>query len=233
MSEHRTSRIISSRVSSKTLFTNDELVDIRNDYLDHIEDPNWKLYFTIVAKLISSSVPELGRPYTIDISIQYQKKLYLMKGPIVIIGRKSQSDILLDPENSEFSRISAIIMFFEKKTLVIDVGSLYGIKTCSRTNKQELVHSISGSRQPLVFDSSESFTIKFGSDSLDKSVSTCTVKPKMCISCMESIVNVKYNCGHCITCSKCSKNLAFCPLCRVQLTSVEKLVDLPVNTYCS
>ena len=220
-----TSRVISKRINSKSAFTQDELKDIRDDYIKHIEEPNWKEYFMLVSNIISSSLPNLGKPYSIDVFVQYQKKIHLLKGPIIVIGRKSNSDVKLDSNNDQFSRISAIIMFFQKKTVVIDVGSLYGIKTLTRTdNTKELEHSVSDIRKPIIFDSSESFTLKFGSDDLDRELSTCLIKPKLCGSCLTNVANVKYaTCGHSITCFKCSKNLLCCPLCRKLLTRIKDI----------
>lgn len=224
LKNNSTSRIISKRINSKSVFTQDELKNIRDDYVQHIEEPNWKEYFMMVSNIISSSLPNLGKPYSIDVFVQYQKHIYLLKGPIIVIGRKSQSDVKLDPNNDQFSRISAIIMFFQKKTVVIDVGSLYGIKTLTRSNNDQLEHSISTERKPIVFDSSESFTLKFGSDDLDKELSSCLIKPKLCGNCLTNVVNVKYTtCGHTITCLKCSKNLLCCPLCRKIITRVKEI----------
>jgi len=46
---------------------------------------------------------------------------------------------------------------------------------------------------------------------------------RTCILCVDKDKNIKFNCGHVVTCNECAKKIKECPICRKKITKKEKV----------
>lgn len=198
---------------NKTTAQNNEDTEImRKSYLALIMLPNWKEEFEKIADIVITNL--MTTMPTVDISetqmsISTDSKLFEFDNKkCVLIGNNEGCDIALY-HSLGCSRLHAILFPMPQLGIfvIVDLGSMYGIKTIKRSTNADLVHSLPKQRNTLIFTWGEIAILRFAEQ-------TVAINPKTCIICMENPRDVKFNCGHYSTCADCSKSINKCPICR-------------------
>jgi hypothetical protein len=222
-----------NRMNQQTI--NESIEDLRQQYCNifdeqntlHCNDQNWWIeQFNIMATTLSKDLITDHNTNYLSCSIAYNNKLMSFNKRMILIGRMPGCDIELYQYGGLVSRLHAIIFFAPEidKIIVIDVGSLTGIKTFKRSTKNNLESSLPNNRKVLVFEYNESFILDFNN------LAKVIINPKECIICMEKPRNCLFNCKHYSVCYKCSKKIKECPICRKVITRVKRSV-LALTTH--
>jgi hypothetical protein len=90
------------------------------------------------------------------------KDIKLFNKKCLMIGRNPYVDYIIDDSYRTISSLHAILLFFEDKTMVIDIGSLLGTKTLKRSSYEKHYSSEVLSRRVLIFEKNERFTLDMG-----------------------------------------------------------------------
>lgn len=98
--------------------------------------------------------------------------------PVVLIGRREESDIVLNESAS--SRLHAVIYLFPQfnKVMIVDIGSRHGITMLNRRSTSPLQHSTPSDRQTIELSFGEGCHLKLGDQII-------IVSPLQCVICME------------------------------------------------
>lgn len=149
---------------------NDSVVakSLRERYLEWISSVSTKDSFVSLANKVRSLMNKDVKSddkiekgiYVRDISSKEDPKYF--HSNCVVVGRFECCDLKIDKSEFTVSRVHAIIIFLKDKTIVVDIGSLNGIRTISRTTKKECLHSLHDSRKVLEFEKDEEFTLELG-----------------------------------------------------------------------
>ena len=95
-------------------------------------------------------------------NIDSDKDLKYFRSNCIVVGRFDCCDYKISDFEFTVSRVHAIIIFLENKTIVVDIGSLNGIKTISRSAKKDCLDSLENSRKVLEFEKDEEFILELG-----------------------------------------------------------------------
>ena len=141
---------------------------LRERYLEWISSVSTKESFVSLANKVRSLMDKGDKIddkvergiYVRDIDSKEDPKYF--HSNCVVVGRFDCCDFEIDKSEFTVSRVHAIIIFLENKTIVVDIGSLNGIRTVSRTTKKECLHSLYDSRKVLEFEKEEEFTLELG-----------------------------------------------------------------------
>ena len=103
--------------------------------------------------------------------------------------------------------LQCLIYFFPSKgkIVVVDLGSLMGVKTKYRSTDEPCVNSLPEARNILIFDREETVILELCSKQI-------SINPKECLICMDAPRELKFQCGHHVVCSKCYDSIVICPL---------------------
>jgi len=219
------SQLMTDVIISQRTLTKYETKKIRDEYMILIEKRDWKKLLMDVANKIKDSLKltDSSKNPIYLYTIQTNNKTYNLNKPIITIGRNDECDVLLFDKTS--SRLNCVMFIYSQYIIIIDPGSLYGLKTKSRI-KKEKQHSLPNKRQPLVFDRNERFILEMGDE-------VVTFSPKLCVICMNKPREMLSNCGHYIMCQSCFDNIKLnnnnCPICRNILDDGQK--GLYIKTY--
>jgi hypothetical protein len=117
------------------------------------------------------------------------------------------------------SRCHVLCTMVDDKIILVDPGSLVGIKTVKRSLDIPAENSLPTQRQTLQFSKNEKFVldidgIKVGFN-LDLGANECTV-------CMDAYCIERLGCGHCVACPSCLDRLHICPVCRAPLKITQR-----------
>jgi len=145
---------------------------------------------------------------------------------VILVGRFDGCDIKL-PASTRTSRLNAVIfpLLDSNTLLIVDVGSICGVKTLQRTSGEPLVSSLPNARRPIMVKITETASFSLGDGE-----QILVWNPKECVVCMASPREVEFQpCKHFAVCRGCSNNLTTCPLCREPIVNLTK-VDFRVHS---
>jgi hypothetical protein len=164
-----------------------------------------------------------------------ESDVYTQSGVITIdegmcvraIGRIPGTDFYIDlPHDTCISRICFVIIVVPGKAIVVmDMGSISGIKTLSRQRDLPLVHSTEEERRFLYFSWGERAVLELAEGR------RFAFYPKECIVCMTEPRGavVFQPCQHCVCCDGCAEKIKQremgCPVCRGDIEKVKKGID--------
>ncbi len=181
--------------------------------------------------------------------IQYKDQLYDQpdNGPLRV-GRyhggadhNKECDVKLIKEHNGSSRLHAIVYFYPNHyvpnvtdpnkgvILVVDVGSMEGIRTISRPSGKPKVDSLPRNRNILIFEWNESAVLQLATEKI-------VLTPKTCIICLSEPRTKKFQCGHYLTCETCALRLfqqhsPTCPICRAPIINIQDHTGLRTNAF--
>jgi hypothetical protein len=186
--------------------------------------------------------------------VEYQKKQKTTTTQDVItVGRRDGCDVVLSQSTSKngVSRIHAIICLIPEfnKVVVVDPGSFHGITAVTAGELPDGKHDekktpiVGGAdtehklRGVAVFDYSSTVCLKLGKVPI-------VLNPKMCVICCTRTRNVKFSCGHQVSCNECAEHIREtaarqrdmgykCPLCRALLTQPPMAVQFVCISHAS
>lgn len=220
-----------------------EQQNMRQIYEQRIEQPDWKEFFCEVGEALLAEYKRNNRAdFPIDISeekgIYYGDQFFQFPicQRVVLIGRKEGVDILI-PRNG-ISRLHLILFQLPEfnMKIIVDVGSLRGLKTVCRAERKQLVHSKPHERNVLVFGWSEPVVIQLGYDDAEPR-QHLTFDGKDCLICMQKARSKTLSCGHFVSCADCLeavvKSTRCCPICRQPIDSkgIMSGVHYQTNVY--
>lgn len=222
--------------SDQTQIGEKDQEEIRSAYLEIIEHRNWRGMIIEIAKrlqreVIPHAIPDHDFAVLMHVTPSakhpdVREKTIEVSDQVVTIGRKYGNNLEISTHNIELSRLHCVIFALMDKLVVIDPGSLMGIKTIERSSDARKINSLPDDRHVLVFNKNESFVLELAGLRI-------TISPKTCIICMERMRGVRFNCGHCICCADCSRYIIAsdkrCPLCKKNIERVK--TSRPVSTY--
>jgi len=220
-----------SSKTNVTTITQHETQDIRNAYLQMIEDPNWKALLIETGKQIKNGVETSTESTQMDVTLYYCMTGHVdgttntLQSEIITVGKKTGVDVCLPDDAPGVSRLHMIIFQLSDKIIVVDPGSLFGVQTILRSSDKPLEHSVPTQRKVLIFDKDETVTFRIGDYEL-------TISPKMCIICYENPRTIRLTCGHLVCCETCHeviKQQHICPICKKYINDGH--IVQPVKTY--
>lgn len=140
---------------------------------------------------------------------------------VIFVGRLHGCDIQLNNNKFYCSRVSGIIIvdYRKGKLFIVDVGSLFGIKTKIRAKGKDCQHSVPYDRNVLMFDLGEQVVLQMG----DAELALSPEEWKVCVVCYERPRNITFPCKHYCCCAECSLHLQVCPICRTPTNHQEKM----------
>lgn len=161
----------------------------------------------------------------VDAFILHDKIAYSLMGKSIVAVGRQYSDVKFDPNATGCSRLHALVFPLPKLGViaVVDVGSFRGIVTEARSSGKPLVSSLPIHRRTLIFDYDESVVLTMGSQCV-------RLNPSMCVVCLNEARQIKFQCGHQVTCSDCGLKLPLCPICHVRITSRD-VIMAPIKSY--
>lgn len=189
---------------------------MREAYLRIIESHDWVRMFTDAARMLAEASqfgvgvePAGGKKITIAV----RNRAYEFSQPVFLIGRKAGNDIQIE-EEPNLSRLQALVFLVPSENifLVVDIGSMTGFTTLSRSGSGPLVESRPGSRMVAIFEWGETVI-------MDMVGIIFAFNPKDCLVCFESVRSITFDCGHHVVCERCSVSLEKCPICRCSIGS--------------
>jgi len=226
---------------------NTNMEKLRETYVKIFEDqeriykttnPNyWKEEFYRAAMLITQGMEEMEKQTVASSSsssslssstpftIAHNSQLYPFEDKnTILIGRYCGCDLYIDSVSC-VSRLHVMIFPIPQinKYLVVDVGSLMGIKTLQRSTSNIKVDSLPNQRRVLIFDLDEVAELELG-------VVKICVNPRECGICFEKPRECTLNCGHYVVCNTCRPLISICPLCRANIT--DHTVGYRLTTRC-
>ena len=145
-------RTVVTSVTTDTPYTQAEAEQLRADYLLMIEHPDWKEQMLKLAESIQTSLAEAQDKNEVqeddkgeDYTIKYDGQIYTFSSDqkAITVGRKQECDIRLAENDTTASRLHLIIFPLKDRVLIVDPGSLFGIKTEKRGQRsKKLEHSL-------------------------------------------------------------------------------------------
>jgi len=149
--------------------------------------------------------------------------------PIATIGFYDWNTIVSHP-GSCTSRVHAILVFVKNKNndlimMIIDGWSLYGTYIVDKNDR--IVDSSKNSERKILLPIINCTKVYFASDSYTFLFSL----GKTCIICMDNDRNIRFKCGHGVTCSTCSVSIKNCPICREDISNENLEVSQCFETY--
>lgn len=209
--------------------TKQEEKNWRDEYEKIMNSSNPKQQFTelsreIKEKMIKEKKQNNQNEQDDEIILKICTKTFkFQKKPFVLIGRHDMCDIVISPLYSSVSRVGAIVFQIGDSLIVIDPGSLYGIRTTFSNNEKQ--HSMPNSRKPIIIAKNELVVLTMGHSESDGGVVDIAFNPKLCIVCFENSREVISNCGHYSMCEKCYQKVENkCPLCRKEMGNGNKCI---------
>lgn len=203
---------------------------IRAEYLYHIVKPDWdEAFYQMLTAHAGNTTTDLG---SIRVTINSQTRDVTLP---FYIGRQSlprQPDTgarRMDhiETGNQTSRCHALVTKVnDSELLVIDPGSLTGIRTIKRSGGIP-EHSLPSARKALKFGGNERFVLRLGvavvGFNLDRTDGAESSESE-CIVCMVNPAIDRLQCGHCVVCASCRARLATCPMCRATIRSAQLTV---------
>ena len=201
----------------------EEMVAAKDDTIEKSSSSSFAPVAAAAAYAISNSVSSIANErYVIalkDGMVVNTEIVPNAASPTVLIGVKPGCDI-----EAGLSRLHAIVYIFPSlaSVLVVDVGSMTGIRTLERSDKTKpLVSSKPEARAVLEFGLKERVVLSLGGCSI-------MLNPPQCVVCLDKPRCRQFQaCLHFVTCADCASKLVECPICRARGRAV------PAAALCS
>nr|QBK87178.1 MAG: zinc finger protein [Marseillevirus LCMAC201] len=205
----------------RTVTREQEKID-REKYLEIIDRDTWKEDIITIGKAIEQNSEiikneKLTRNLSPNFQIVGADCTWDLNQSVVVIGRKDGCDVQI--KQDFISRVHLLIFIWDQMVLVVDPGSLNGIKSYKRVDQtMPLENSIPDARKVLKFGRSEAYVLDLSNDCY------ITASPKECVICFTNPRQIRLNCNHFIMCRECcdkvKQNDNLCPLCRTLIIDV-------------
>ena len=208
---------------------------IRQEYLQTIERPKWQKLMTDKASALCATLKASGWSFggtDNPISVAVDGILREVSKPVFTIGRSTRCDIPLSRSGSNncfVSRLQAVVIVGNNPNgqhyfIVIDFWSLMGttIKapnspdSTSDSKKRSLLMlgSVPGAKIQITCENTK-FDVKFYA--------------RECVVCCERPREVRFGCGHSISCNHCASQLTDCPICRTPIRALNESMGFNTN----
>jgi hypothetical protein len=214
---------------------NENSDQLRSDYLEAVELPDWKTIFSVSAQVLMENIKDEIKQMeekNVDkivrsVEITFSGQIYEFVVPETeevmsfSVGRKLGCDVYRDI--AAFSRLHAMFYIFPKANLllVVDVGSQTGIKTLYRSNLEApKQHSLPPNQRGILqFGLNENIILLLNEHKL-------VVNGKICQVCLDRPRQVVFEpCGHYLVCKVCARLLTQCSICRTPIQQDDDALD--------
>ena len=202
---------------------------IRQEYLQTIKQPNWQQLMISKAKSLCGTLETQGWTFTDDckLSLSVRGKLCELSNPINIIGRNLKCDISV--KNPYVSRVHAVIITCNNPDghqyiIVIDFWSLMG--TTIKAPDSPDSTSDSKHRSLLLLRSVPGAKIQIDCNGTKIDLNFYA---RECIVCYERPREVRFGCGHSVSCNQCALQLNACPICREFILTLNQSMGFNTN----
>jgi hypothetical protein len=132
------------------------------------------------------------------------------------------------------SRCHAMITKVADELIVVDPGSLSGIRTRKRSEFPHMVHSLPWTRNVLKFGHQERFVLSLDGIlvGFNLDLNLPGLEATECTVCMMApAIERLQRCGHCVACSSCLDQLTLCPICRNRIGEHRQVTVAPHLMY--
>ena len=166
----------------------------------------------------------------INNTVSCDSKLREVSGSVVTIGRNPECDVVISGTNRSFvSRLQAIIITGnnpngEQYYIVIDFWSLVGT-TIKAPNSPDST-SDSNNRSLLMLRAVPGATIQIAYKNTKIGVKFYA---RECVVCCERPREVRFGCGHAVSCNQCASQLTDCPICRTPILALNESMGFNTN----
>lgn len=133
--------------------------------------------------------------------------------------------IMLNVSAQNYSRCCLFVLSSPNELMVIDPGSIGGIRVVSRSSGLPCEHSLPDDRKVLKFRIDETVCLRLGYGSI-----MVQLNAKPCVVCLDLRRDVRLPCGHAVLCHACARHLRRsgqpCPVCNAPCQA-----ETPNNTH--
>lgn len=204
---------------------------IRQEYLQTITKTNWKQLMIDKASKLCSTLNAYGWTFE-DMSntVSLNSILYEVTGSIITIGRSTKCDITISgPYKCFVSRLQAVVIAGNNPEghryfIVIDFWSLMGT-TIKAPNSPDST-SDSKKRSLLMLRSVPGATIQIACENTKIDLKFYA---RECVVCCERPREVRFGCGHAVSCNQCASQLTDCPICRTPILALNESMGFNTN----
>jgi hypothetical protein len=194
-------KLIASSVNNLML-SHEEIKEMRDFYLGLIDCDNPNTIFETLQEMLLKQlkINKIEKQITLFLNNQF-----ISVSLPIALGRMNDNKVIYgNSQDLECSRINTILLGCENKIYIIDFWSLTGTYVlCDGISK----FSTPNFRKSIICDINETLKIKIGETNI-------ICNPPECIICKSYIREIKFLCGHFVSCKECSMKINSCPICR-------------------